>query len=37
MRVGLMECRGEKAGVGVRCPFTEWSDLDAEALRTIDE
>ena len=37
MRVGLMESRGEKAGVGVRCPFTEWSELDAEALGAVDE
>ena len=37
MRVRLVERRGEKAVVGVRSPFTEWSDLDAEALRTIDE
>ena len=32
MCVGLMECRDEKARVGVRCPFTKWSELDAEAL-----
>ena len=37
MRVGMMESRGEKAGIGVRCPLTEPSDLTAEVLGAIDE
>ncbi len=37
MRVGMMECRGEEAGVGVRCPLTEPSDLKAEVFGAIDE
>ena len=30
MRVWMMESRGEKAGIGVRCPVTEPSDLKAD-------
>ena len=37
IRVGMMECRGEKVGVGVRCPLTEPSDLKAEVFGVVDE
>ena len=36
MRVGLMVCRGETVGVGVRCPLTAWGDPKAENFEAID-
>ncbi len=37
MRVGMMESRGEKAGIGVRCPLTERSNPKAGVFGAIDE
>ena len=37
MRVGMMESRGEKAGIGVRCPLTEPTDPKAQVFGAIDE
>ena len=36
MRVGLMECRGERVGVGLRCPLTERGNPKAEVFEAID-
>ena len=35
MRVGMMESRGEKAAVGVRCPLNEPSDPKLESVELL--
>ena len=32
MRVGMMESRGEKVGIGIRCPVTEPNDPKADVF-----